>query len=194
MKNIILTETQLKKLIVEISPELKKRAAKKALADYKSSDSPSLKAKRMRQYKTFSDKMDIDESLEDEIEKLNEFGYEVIDMYRFSSYIMLLLKSESGEFEVSLTTGDDEFTTFDSQKKKPTKETKSVSISKKLINKIKEWLDSYGDLIVGSLNKKRTGVYWRIFNNLGFKTSEIEITPPDDNFPESYNFKLYSDK
>ena len=54
MKKIIITETQLKKLIVEISPELKKRAAEKALADYNKSESPSFKAKRLRQYKLFS--------------------------------------------------------------------------------------------------------------------------------------------
>jgi hypothetical protein len=51
---IILTERQISKLLTEISPELKKRAAEKALADYKSSDSPSFKSKRLRQYKTFS--------------------------------------------------------------------------------------------------------------------------------------------
>jgi hypothetical protein len=55
MKKIILTETQLKKLIVEISPELKKRAAEKALADYNNSDSPNFKAKRLRQYKKFTE-------------------------------------------------------------------------------------------------------------------------------------------
>jgi hypothetical protein len=61
MKKIILTESQLKKLIVEISPELKKRAAEKALDDYEKSDSPSFKAKRLRQYKTFSGKQNDDD-------------------------------------------------------------------------------------------------------------------------------------
>jgi hypothetical protein len=63
MKKIILTELQLKKLIVELSPELKKRAAKKALADYQSSDSPSFKSKRLRQYKTFSDEENSDNNV-----------------------------------------------------------------------------------------------------------------------------------
>ncbi len=136
----------------------------------------------------------VNESLQDEIEKLSGFGVNVVDRCDVGPYVMLLLhNTEEDIYEVSLTTGEEEFTTFSSQVKRPTTQENIVPHMRKLIEKVGQWLSEYGDLVVGSLNKSRTGVYSRIFKNAGFNLSEIEVTPADDNFPESYNFTVYAD-
>ncbi len=139
----------------------------------------------------FNRNIQINESLQDEIDKLIGYGFELVDRCDVGTYVMLLLKGE-GYYQIALTTGDEEFTTFDSQKKRPTTQSKIVMMSKKLINTVKNWLDTYGDIMVGSFNKKRTLAYWRIFNNYGFVTSDIENSPSVEYFPESSNFVIYS--
>lgn len=130
------------------------------------------------------------ELLDSEVIKLHEFGYDIIDRFDLGPYTMLLLYNDE-EYEVALTTGDEEFTTYDSQvTKSSSQKINFIKITKLLVDKINEWLSKYGDLTVGSLNKKRTYKYHRIFKNLGLQVSDIMYTEPDENFPESYNFKI----
>ena len=131
--------------------------------------------------------------MEDEIEKLKEYGYDLIDELKVPPYTMLLLyNKEYNVYEISLTTGDDEFTTFDSQKtKSPSHRSNYIRIMKLLMERVTSWLSNYGELFVGSFNKERTYKYHRIFKRMGFKTTEIEYNNNElNNFPDSYDFKI----
>lgn len=135
----------------------------------------------------------LQELLDSEVLKLHSYGFEIVDRFDVDPYTMLLLYNKEDEsFEVSLTTGDDVFTTFDSQvTKSPEHRSNFLKISKMMLSKVSEWLDMYGDLTVGSLNKTRTHKYNRMFRHMGMNVSDIEVTPSDDNFPESYNFTVF---
>lgn len=135
----------------------------------------------------------LSEGLEDELEKIKEYGYEVVERYSAEPYNMLLLhNTEEDIYEVSLTTNEDEFTSFESQvSKSPTHKSNFRQIAKKLINKLKEWLSKYGDLFVGSFNKERTYKYKRIFSNMGLNVGDIQFNSNED-LPDSYDFIVYA--
>ena len=137
----------------------------------------------------------LSEGLEDELEKIKEYGYEVVERYSVEPYNMLLLhNTEEDIYEVSLTTNEEDFTSFESQvSKSPTHKSNFRKIASKLINKLKEWLSEYGDLFVGSFNKDRTYKYKRIFSNMGLNVGEIQFNTNED-LPDSYDFMVYASK
>jgi hypothetical protein len=130
------------------------------------------------------------EQSEKDLEKLEQTGFKLIEKFIVKPYTMILLYN--GYFyQISLTTNDDEFTTFDSQiKKSPEHNSNFLKIGKKLINKLKEWSWSYGTLYVGSFNKSRTEKYKRIFNILGLNIGDIHYMPPSDAYAESWFFAI----
>ena len=137
----------------------------------------------------------LSEGLEDELEKIKEYGYEVVERYSVEPYNMLLLhNTEEDIYEVSLTTNEEDFTSFESQiSKPPAHKSNFRKIASKLINKLKEWLSEYGDLFVGSFNKDRTYKYKRIFSNMGLNVGEIQFNTNED-LPDSYDFMVYASK
>jgi len=138
-------------------------------------------------------KIFLSEGLEDELEKIKEYGYEVVERYSVEPYNMLLLHNTDEDiYEVSLTTNEDEFTSFEAQISKPPKHKSNFrKIASKLINKLKEWLSEYGNLFVGSFNKERTFKYKRIFSNMGLNVGEIQFNKNED-LPDSYDFMVYA--
>jgi len=139
----------------------------------------------------------LQETLDTEIAKLKEFGYEVVEKYEISPYTMLLLhNTEEDIYEISLTTGEDDFTTFDAQVKKPPRHQSNFkAIANELVEKVKEWLKAYGTrkkpyLFIGSFNKARTYRYHSIFKKMGLKVGEISFYE-NENLPDSYDFKVY---
>jgi hypothetical protein len=136
----------------------------------------------------------LQELLDSEVMKLYSYGFEIVDRFDVEPYTMLLLyNKEDDAYEISLTTGDDEFTTFDSQvTKSPSHRSNFLKISKMMLSKVNEWLETHKQLTVGSLNKSRTYKYNRMFQRMGVNVGEVEYTPEDDNFPESYNFTISS--
>ena len=133
------------------------------------------------------------EDLDNEISKLKAMGYDIVDKYSSGIYTALLLYNpEEDIYEVSLTSNDQEFITFQSQVKKSSESDKAPLASfKNIALKVKEWLNKYGDLVVGSLNRARTYKYNQILSKLGFNVGEISHDPPSINFPESWNFIIY---
>lgn len=130
----------------------------------------------------------INESVSDEIERLISYGYEQVERFTFGSYDMILLKGH-GIYEVALSSDDSDFTTFDSQVKKQTnKDLLSVNIVyKKLVEKLKEWIDTYGEMYVGSFNKHRAYKYKQLLSSLGLSTSDVEFCE-DESWFDSWNF------
>jgi hypothetical protein len=134
------------------------------------------------------------ESLDNEIFKLKAIGYEIIDKYTSGIYTAFLLYDPKEDvYEIALTSNDQEFTTFQSQIKKSPQDSKTSVISfKDIVFKIKEWLDKYGDLVVGSLNKNRTYKYHQLLKKFGFNVGDISHDKPTTYFPESWNFNIMS--
>lgn len=133
------------------------------------------------------------ESLDSEISRLKSIGYNVVDRYSSGIYTALLLyNTEENIYEVSLTSNDQEFTTFQSQVKQAPKSNKTPLASfKDIADKVREWLGKYGDLVVGSLNQARTHKYNQILNKLGFRVGKVSHDPPSMDFPESWNFIIF---
>jgi hypothetical protein len=137
----------------------------------------------------------LNEGMEDELEKLSEYGYSVVESYTAEPYTMLLLhNTEEDIYEISLTTDEDEFTSFESQISKPPKhKVNYVKKIKQLVDKLKDWLKEYGDLFVGSFNKERTYKYKRIFSNMGLNVGEIQFNDNQSmGMPDSYDFMVYA--
>lgn len=133
------------------------------------------------------------ESLDSEISKLKAMGYEVVDRYTSGVYTAVLLYNTEEEiYEVSLTSNDQEFTTFQSQVKRASQSDKTPLASfRDIADKVREWLNRYGDLVVGSLNQARTYKYHQILSKLGFNVGKVTHDPPSMDFPDSWNFIIH---
>jgi hypothetical protein len=93
---------------------------------------------------------------------------------------------------LSLTTGQDDFTTFNSQISKiPRYRLNYKQASNNLISKVNQWLNKYGNLSVGSFNQNRTKKYHRIFKNMQFNLTPIEYNE-NTHLPPSWDFLLLS--
>jgi hypothetical protein len=146
-------------------------------------------------------RLNIRESIDSELEKIKEFGYEEVERFTTPPYtLMLLHNTQENIYEISLTTDEEDFTTFDSQIKRRPKYDQGdggvnfMAASGELISKVREWLKKYGDLFVGSFNERRTNKYHRIFSSLKFTLTKIQY---NDNIelglPSSWDFKILSE-
>lgn len=133
----------------------------------------------------------ISESISSELEKIREYGYIEMERYLSGPYTLLLLHNTNEDiYEISLTTDEDDFTTFDSQiSRSPRYNLNFRELSRDLIRKVGEWLQNYGDLYVGSFNQERTEKYHRIFSGLGFNLSPIQYNENED-LPPSWDFVI----
>lgn len=144
----------------------------------------------------------IGESIDSELEKIEEFGYEEVERFTTPPYtLMLLHNTQEDIYEISLTTDEEDFTTFDSQiKRKPKYDQGDGGVnfrasSDKLISKVSEWLEKYGDLFVGSFNESRTYKYHRIFSGLGFNLTDIQYNSNEEiGLSPSWDFTIISPK
>lgn len=133
----------------------------------------------------------IAESLEDQVKRLVDMGYEIVEKAYVYPYNMLLIKSPAGNFDIALTTGEEYFLTYDSQKtRSPQSQQNWLEIGRMLANIVKEWLAKYGQLSVGSFNRERSYKYHRLLKRLGFNIGEIKLNEHDD-FPDSWDFNIY---
>jgi len=137
--------------------------------------------------------INIYEDLKSELKKIRKFGYKTIDKFHSDIYDMVLLYNINEDiYEVSLTSNESDFTTYDSQIKRPTEQNPKdiINSTRKLIHQLKIWINKYGQLVVGSLNKKRTFKYHKLLMDYGFKVGEISYSEPEEGFPESWNFEI----
>ena len=135
----------------------------------------------------------ISESISTELKKIRKYGYFEVERYLSRPYTLLLLLNTNEKkpiYEISLTTDQDDFTTFDSQiSRSPRYNLNFRKLSRDLIRKVGEWLQNYGDLYVGSFNQERTNKYYRIFTGLGFNLSPIQYNENED-LPPSWDFVI----
>jgi len=134
----------------------------------------------------------LNETIEDETKKLKEWGYEVVNTYKVNNYTMFLLHNKEEDFyEISLTSNDDDFTTYDNQiKKKSVNNGVMISSFNLMADRIKEWINRYGILVIGSLNKDRTYKYHKILSSLGFRTTPVKYNVGDEHFPDFWDFNI----
>ena len=135
----------------------------------------------------------INEDIESEIKKLESIGYKLIDKYSVGSFtLMLVYNPDEKIFEIGLTSGQNNFTTFGDQIKKPSRVGLTTNTEIKSIkNKLIEWLTQYkNNMVVGTMNSRRAQVYKNLLSGLGFNTTSIKRTEPDEDFDESWEFNL----
>jgi hypothetical protein len=109
-------------------------------------------------------------------ERLRQYGEEIIDEFKEGSYTLILTKNRYSEYyQVGLTSDEQEFTTSSSQIKKPTDKSTGEIIQTwgRIAKKLKQWVDTYEKIAVGSFNRVRTAKYRRILKNFGLDVSEI---------------------
>jgi hypothetical protein len=131
------------------------------------------------------------ESVESELKKLEKFGYKKIDLKSIGNYTLVLLHNEdTGEYEVALTSFDQEFTTSSSQKKKKPASSKEVlPVWRNITEQLNKWIDRYKVLTVGSFNKQRVYVYLSLLSGLGLNVGPITHSSADE-LPDSWNFQI----
>lgn len=107
--------------------------------------------------------------------RLEGSGENIIDTYEIGPYTSILVKNKSGRIQIGLTSHDNTFTGRFDQDDRPTKEDMKtiMSLWKGLTDKIKEWVEIYGEIHGGSINKGKTVKYRNIFLRYGLNCGEI---------------------
>lgn len=118
----------------------------------------------------------LDEIHQDDLDFIHSIGEEIIDRVDIGPYTLFLAHSEEGEYyQVGLTTGDERFTTPDSQQKRlPQHAANFAQIGRQLLNKVQEWANEHQPLLIFSMNPGKIRTYHRMFKNLGANITDIE--------------------
>ena len=139
--------------------------------------------------------LSITEGVASDVSKLKSFGFEITDSFSFHPYTILLIYDANDDlYQLALSSNDQEFLTFQSQVKQPQQSAGiPVSSFKALVSKLKDWLDSYGNLMAGSFNKDRAYKYHKLLTKLGFNLDEVSYAEKEEHheIPESWNFTIY---
>lgn len=111
-----------------------------------------------------------------DLERINQNGEDLVEEVEIGPFILILTRNkETGNYQVGLTTSNKEFTTIDSQQDVETEKSQTDIIQswKKITNKIKEWVDKFSLLFVGSFNHNKVKKYHKILSRFGLNTSGI---------------------
>jgi hypothetical protein len=102
-------------------------------------------------------------------------GEKIIETVEIGPYTAILVINKMGRYQIGLTSHKRSFTTRISQDRIPSKEnTKTImSMWSSLVDKIKEWTETYGEIHGGSMNPEKTTKYQRIFLRYGLNCSDI---------------------
>lgn len=120
------------------------------------------------------------ETYEDDLKKLKSMGYSVKDELKSGPYTIVLLTMFEQMYQIALSSNNEEFTSNKSQEQRPTKQSNEEILKawKQVIVRVKEWLNKYKIIYVGTFNENRAKKYKRILDREGFKTTEIEEKIP----------------
>lgn len=122
----------------------------------------------------------IQETVDSEIEKLKSRCMSAIERFESGPYTMILFKHETlfygSHYEVGLTSDEEDFTTVHSQRSRSMgRDIKDITKNMNLIIKVlNEWVQKYGNMIVGSVNPKKTKQYHMIMSRTNMNVSEIK--------------------
>ena len=112
-----------------------------------------------------------------DIENIRSWNEEVIHEDLIGPFIIFLTKSKYGNrYQVGLTTDGVPCSTRQSQEKRETCIPTSAIIKSypKVVEKISEWINNYGELNVGSYNEKKINQYHKVFTHFGLPTTDIQ--------------------
>lgn len=118
-------------------------------------------------------------------ERLRQYGEDIIDEFEEGPYTLILTKNRhNGNYQVGLTSDEQEFTSVASQMKKPTDKSTGQIIQTwgRISRKLKEWVNIHEKIAIGSFNKSRTAKYHRILSNFGLTVGEIHSQSQGDYF------------
>ena len=111
-----------------------------------------------------------------DIERMKQHGDELIEELNFGPFILVLTHNKiQGYYQVGLTSTDKEFTTPDSQKdlKSDKSQNDIIKAWKQIVNKIQDWVNTYGLLFIGSFNHGKVKKYHKILNTFGINVGDI---------------------
>ena len=118
-------------------------------------------------------------------ERLRQYGEDIIDEFNAGPYNMILTKNRhNGNYQVGLTSDEQEFTSVASQMKKPTSKSNGEIIQTwgRISRKLKEWVVVHEKIAIGSFNKSRTSKYRRILSNFGLNVTYMYTQSQGDYF------------
>jgi hypothetical protein len=115
--------------------------------------------------------------LHTDLERLQRYGEEIIEEFEEGPYTLILTKNiHHNMYQIGLTSNEQEFTTSQSQEKKLTDKSVRVVLQSwsRISRKVREWLDKYGEINVGSFNVPRTHKYRRMLSNFGIDCGDVQ--------------------
>ena len=129
-----------------------------------------------------------------EIAHMEAEGYSLVDQKSIGDYTIFLLQSINPRnnkpvYQLGLTALDNMFSTPESQQKIQPNYPLKFSLLKDLINAIKEWMNQYPVMFVGSLNQAKTTKYHHILSKF-FHTSNIINQKATKKHPEAWYFSI----
>jgi hypothetical protein len=134
------------------------------------------------------------ESVETEVQSLYPLGVRQVDRVDAGEYTMILLHNiDDWTYEVALTSAEQDFTTAQSQEKRPptVKSTNKKDTLKTLVRKLEAWVNAHSPIGVGTMNKGRSKKYHALLRRLGFTVGPIEHThDPQGPFKDYWTFMV----
>ena len=120
-----------------------------------------------------------------DLERLKQHGEEIVEEFQEGPFTLILTKNiHHNTYQVGLTSDEQEFTSPESQTKKLTNQSTRTIIQSwgRISRKIKEWLERFGMIHIGSMNKSKTHKYHRILSNFGLDCGPIQSIGRGDFF------------
>jgi len=119
------------------------------------------------------------EMVQDQLDRLSEMGRILIDRFDIGPYKLFLLKNNFGwgaDYDIALTSDENDFMSHQAQSHRKTdKEMSEIFHSyNEMKKKIEEWVDTYGEIRIGSMNDKKTRRYHRLLSNSKYKISDMD--------------------
>jgi predicted RNA-binding protein with RPS1 domain len=114
-----------------------------------------------------------------DLEVLRQYGQRIVDEVESGPYSMILVVSQSGEYQVGLTSFQQNFTKPEHQQDKQSspKEKKEIKQNfKKMVDKLTEWINKYGRITIGSFNLRKIKKYYSLLKSVGFNCEGLVLT------------------
>lgn len=115
------------------------------------------------------------EDYEAEKQRFGHYGAELVDDREMDDYVIFLLRSTYGDmYQVGMMKKDNRVIDPESQEKlRYSAGGREFRIARFFYETVKEWLDEYGTLMVGSHNRDKLRSYHNILTKLGLNASEF---------------------
>lgn len=120
-----------------------------------------------------------------DLRNIEMYGGKIVDEIESGPYSMALIIFPSGEYQIGLTSFDNNFTTPEHQRdnknllrnKKKIKQNFNV-----VVDKIREWLNKYKRIRIGSFNIRKVKRYYELLKSAGLNCHNLTLTSLSGSF------------